>query len=120
MLAAVAALSNKGLCPGLQIASAVETPAVGWVVLPEPEKPVQCLSPDGAKQVTESLRDSGKPFWEYVTSSSAKSQPITWYLAGTLSNWSGTPLAVVVVLEETNPALAQSIGRDALQKAILP
>jgi hypothetical protein len=120
MLAAVAALSNKGLCPGLQIASAVETPAAGWVVLPEPEKPVQCLSPDGAKLVTESLRDSGKPFWEYVTSNSAKTQPITWYLAGTLSNWSGTPLAVVIVLEEANPALAQSIGRDALQKAILP
>ena len=119
MIAAVAALSNKGICPGLQIASAVETPAAGWVVLPEPEKPGQCLSPDGAKQVTESLRDSGKPFWEYVSSSSTKA-PITWYMAGTLSNWSGTPLAVVVVLEEKNPALAKSIGRDALQKAILP
>lgn len=120
MISAVAALSNQGLCPGLQIASAVETPAEGWVVLPEPEKPIQCLPAGGAKRVTESLRDSDKPFWEYEGGGSDKTQLITWYLAGTLTNWSGTPLAVVVVVEETAPAFAKSIGRDILQKAILP
>jgi cell division protein FtsW (lipid II flippase) len=120
MISAAAALSNQGLCPGLQIASAVETPAAGWVVLPELDKQVQCLPADGAERVAESLQDTGKPFWEYVGSGSDKAQPITWFLAGTLPNWSGTPLAVVVVLEEKTPSLAQSIGRDVLQKAIQP
>jgi hypothetical protein len=120
MVSAIAALSNQGLCPKLKIASAVETPAQGWVVLPEPEKPIQCISSVAAEQVTESLRDYGKQFWEYKSSNTDKAQPITWYLAGTLANWSGTPLSVVVVLEETAPSLAQSIGRAVLQQTIQP
>ena len=120
MVSAIAALSNQGFCPKLKIASAVETPAQGWVVLPEPEKPIQCLSSVAAEQVTESLRDDGKQFWEYKSSNTDKAHPITWYLAGTLANWSGTPLSVVVVLEETAPSLAQSIGRAVLQQTIQP
>ena len=39
MAIAAAALSKGGLCPGAQIASAVETPVEGWVVLPGPGEP---------------------------------------------------------------------------------
>lgn len=120
MAIAAAALSKAGLCPGAQIASAVETPLEGWVVLPGPGEPTQCLPADGAARVTEALQDSNKPFWEYKGGGLDKVEPITWYLAGTLSNWSGTPLAVVVVLEENAPGLAASIGRSVLEQAIEP
>ena len=120
MLSAAAAISNQGLCPGLKIANAVETPAQGWVVLPEPEESVQCLPVDGAKRVAESLQNSGKLFWEYQGSSSGNNQALTWYLAGTLPNWSGTPLAVVVILEEESASLAKNIGSAVLQKTIQP
>ena len=120
MLSASSALSNLGICPGLQIASAVETPAQGWVVLPEPDNPLQCLPVDGAKQMAESLSENGKPFWEYNGTNPDKTQPLTWYMAGTLPNWSGSPLAVVVVLEENAPALARNIGNAVLQKSIQP
>jgi cell division protein FtsW (lipid II flippase) len=120
MLAAVAALTNQGKCPGLQIASAVQTPLEGWVVLPEPEKPADCLPANGARQVTEARQDQGQPFWDYTGSGRDKTDPLTWHLAGTLTNWSGTPLALVVVLEENSPSVARTIGRELLQKAIQP
>ena len=120
MVSAIAALSNQGLCPGVQIASAVETPTEGWVILPAPENPIQCLPADDAKRVTESLQSSDKLFWEYTGSGFDKSQPVTWYLAGTLENWSGTPLAVVVILEESAPITAAEIGHGVLQQAIKP
>ena len=120
MLSAAAAFSNLGICPGLQIASAVETPTQGWVILPEPEKPLQCLPAEGAKQMAESMGQSGKPFWEFEAKGAANTQPLTWYMAGTLPNWSGTPLAVVVVLEENTPGLAKDIGSAVLQQSIQP
>ena len=120
MISAIAGLSNQGLCPGLQIASAVEIPAQGWVVMPEPEKPVQCLPVNNIKQELGTLQVQGKPFWEYTSSGMEKNQPITSYESGTLPNWSGTPLAVVVILEENNPVFAKLIGSSVMQKAIQP
>jgi hypothetical protein len=120
MASAVAGLSNQGLCPAPQIASAVETPLEGWVVLPSPGNPIRCLPVDGTKQVTQMLQSKGNLFWEFTSSGTEKSLPVTWYLAGTLSNWSGTPLAIVVVLEANDPALTQKIGRGVLEKAIQP
>ena len=117
---AVAALSNQGLCTGMQIASAVETPSEGWVVLPAPATPTQCVSAEGARLVTQGLQSHGNPFWEYTGTGQDKSHPITWYVAGTLSNWKGTPLAIVVALEESAPARAKEIGSEVLKTAIQP
>lgn len=120
MISAASALSNGGLCTGPQIASAVEIPAEGWVVLPGPGKAVQCLPTEGARRVAEALQGSGKPFWEYKSQGLDQSQPISWYLSGTQPNWSGTPLTIVVVLEENAPTLAETVGRAVLKKAIEP
>jgi hypothetical protein len=120
MVSALTAMSNQGLCTGLQIASAVETPLEGWVVLPGPAAPAQCLPAEGVRRVTQALQGHGTPFWEYTGRGLDKTGPVTWYLAGTLSNWSGTPLSIVVVLEEPSPALAQMIGRKVLQSTIQP
>ncbi len=120
MVSAAAALSNGGLCPGLQIASAVETPTQGWVVLAKKEKSSSCLPLEGIKRVSSALQKEGMLYWENVGSSADKSQSVTWYIAGTLPNWSGTPLAVVVLLEDTVPSMAKEIGREVLQKTIQP
>jgi cell division protein FtsW (lipid II flippase) len=120
MALAAAALSKGGLCPSAQIASAVEIPVEGWVILPGTGEPSQCLPASGAERVAESLHVTDRPFWEYTGNGAGKAQPVTWYIAGTLPNWSGTPLAVVLVLEENAPALAEKIGREVLEKAISP
>ena len=47
-------------------------------------------------------------------------QAVTWFLGGTLPEWGGSPLAVVVLLEENQPAEAQHIGRALLAYYVTP
>ena len=41
-----------------------------------------------------------------------------WFAAGTPTNWSGTPITVVLVLENQHPAKARSIGRAIYNLAV--
>lgn len=120
IIRAGSALSSAGRCPPISLASAVETPRDGWLVLASPGEVVQCLPEAGVRQVAEQLQVPGQPFWAYQSQGSSQVEPVSWYLAGTLPNWSGTPLTVVVVLEENTPNLAETIGSEVLLKAIEP
>ncbi len=120
MALAAAALSNNGLRPSPRLALAVNTLAQGWVIFPSPGEPIQALDASDVQQALSTLTITGKPFWEYSSVDRGAKNPISWYLAGTLTNWQGTPLAVVVLLEENNPQQASLIGRSVLEKAIGP
>jgi hypothetical protein len=41
-------------------------------------------------------------------------------MAGTLPEWNGTPVILVVVLEEDNPKLSEQIGRELFLSTIYP
>jgi hypothetical protein len=60
----------------------------------------------------------GKSYWSHVGQSSLDDSIITWLLAGTLPDWKGTPLALVVTLEENNTFLADYIGDTLLNAAL--
>jgi len=119
MALAAAALTGPGIRPAPWLILAVNTPSEGWVILPAPGKPVTVFRPAAAQQAARALAIEGQPFWEYI---GLRTDPgaIAWYIAGTLPNWQGTPLAVVVALEKDSPAQAQLIGRGVLESAIKP
>jgi hypothetical protein len=120
LVLASAALSNKGIRPVPRLAIAVDTPTQGWVVLPALGDNVQALPIAGGNQVVSSLMVTGRPFWESISSASSNEKTFTWFLGGTLPDWQGTPLAIVVLLEADNPLLVQSIGRALLTLAVQP
>jgi cell division protein FtsW (lipid II flippase) len=120
MALAAATLSNNGIRPAPRLAMAVNTPAQGWVILPALSDPVQALPAEGPRQTAQALMLSGQPFWGWSTSAPSVEKSFTWYLGGTLPDWQGTPLAVVVLLEENNASLAQLIGTNLLQTATSP
>jgi len=119
MALAAATLSDLGILPAPRLAMAVNTPTQGWVILPSLSEPVQALPVASA---AESLMVSGQPFWQASGKGieTQEHKTITWYLAGTLPGWQGTPLAIVVALEEDNPLLAQSIGQTLMKEALRP
>jgi hypothetical protein len=117
MALATAALSNNGVRPAPRIALAVNTPQQGWVILPALGKPVEALPAPFARETAQALAGEN-PYWSYT--SKAGKTPLTWYLAGTLPDWSGTPLALVVLLEENNQTLAEEIGGELLNTALQP
>lgn len=113
---AVAAISNHGIAPAPRIATAVNTPEQGWVVLPVLGESFEAIQPAAAHEAALSLIKQGKPYWSHIGQASLDETIVTWLLAGTVPDWRGAPLALVVVLEENNTFLADYIG-SALMEA---
>jgi cell division protein FtsW (lipid II flippase) len=120
LILAFAPLSNKGIRPAPRIALAVNTPIQGWIILPAISNPLSVMVVAEAQQLAESHQAPDQPFWQLEASSSEKGKSFTWFVAGTLPNWQGTPLTLIVLLEEDNAPLANSIGEALLTKALEP
>ena len=117
MALATASLSNQGIQPAPRIAVAVDTPQQGWVVLPALDEPSQPLPENGVREIVPTYAGENS-FWSFT--GDAKSTPLTWYIAGTPPDWSGAPLALVVVLEENDPETAKEIGHNLLELTLKP
>jgi hypothetical protein len=117
---AAAAMSNHGIRPAPRIALAVNTLQEGWVILPPLGEPSQVIPQEQADETARAYIGSGQAYWEHTGQSVQGDEIVTWFLAGTIPDWQGTPLTVVVVLEEDNIYLAQQAGRDLLQAANNP
>ena len=115
---AAAALSNHGMSPAASIATAVNTPEQGWVVLSAKNQPVEMMQDKAANDAALSFIVDGKPYWSHIGQASINHKTaVTWSIAGTLPSWSGTPLVLVITLEEANAPLAKSIGENILDAA---
>ena len=117
---AAAALSNGGTIPAPRIATAVETPNQGWVVLSAPGTAVNALPATAANAAAGSLVLDGQNHWGASGQAASEESDVTWFIAGTLPNWQAAPLVVTVVLEEDNPGLARQIGQELLIDAMTP
>jgi cell division protein FtsW (lipid II flippase) len=116
LIRAAAAISNNGTCPAGQLVMAVNTPTQGWIILPALGQPAQCLP---AEDVEKLLKEETGSFWSYASSGESEfDSAVAWFIGGTTPGWQGTPLAVVVVLENNNHLQARDIGLSVLEAAI--
>jgi cell division protein FtsW (lipid II flippase) len=115
---AASAISVGGTLPASRITLAVDTPQAGWVVLPTFGTNAQAVGSTSAQNTARQLANQNQPYWETVSSALNGDITNTWYLGGTLPNWTGSPLGLVVLLEEDNPELANQIGSQLLQQAM--
>jgi hypothetical protein len=132
MALAGAALSSGGTRPAARLVVAVDTPQAGWVVLPNLGAPAPVFTKGAADSAVQVLSGglentlpggaaSPLPVWESLARGgpAVEGRPsVTWYLAGTLPAWNGTPVALALILEEDDPALAASIGQAVLRSAL--
>ena len=114
---ATAAISNNGIRPAPQIALAVNTPQQGWVILPALGKSVEAIPSPFARETALNLAGENH-YWSFT--SKLSDAATSWYLAGTLPDWNGTPLALVVLLEEDNRSNAKLIGESLFKAALKP
>lgn len=120
MALAVSTLSNAGVRPAPHIALAVNTPTAGWVILPAQDTPAEVFSAEQARAGIDTLLVKEKPYWEHVSTLNGGKQGFSWYLGGTLPNWAGTPLTLVILLEEENPTLVKQMGRELMETVLKP
>lgn len=115
---AAASLSTGEGIPAPRIAVGVNIPDQGWVVIANgPTQPAISANSPSAVNL---LADTNTPTWHTVGTAWASDRQITWYIGGTLAEWSGTPLAMAVVLEENNPQAALQIGSSLFRSTLLP
>ena len=118
MVLAAAALSDHGMRPAPRIALAVNTPQQGWVILNPLSEPIQALTQEFADTQAAQYIAKGQPYWEQVSSANQDQVEVNWYVAGTPTDWQGTPLTVVVLLEGGDMGLARRIGSEVLKSAL--
>ncbi|HCK66725.1 MAG TPA: hypothetical protein DHW49_10720 [Anaerolineae bacterium] len=116
MSLATSALSNDGIIPAPRIATAVNTLEQGWIVLPALSQPAQVMQAERSNEAVLDFVKSGNPYWSHVGQASLDETIVTWLIAGTLPDWQGVPLALVVVLEENNIPLAEFIGNNLMSE----
>jgi cell division protein FtsW (lipid II flippase) len=117
---AAAALSNHGIVPAPRIASAVNTPEQGWVVLPAAGTPLEAIPASAADEAAQSFIKDGHSYWSHIGRASGDESDVTWFTGGTPPNWQASPLVIVVVLEEDNERLARHIGNELIIDAMNP
>ena len=120
MALAAATLSNDGVRPAPRLAMAVDTPTQGWVILPSLNDPVKVFTSASVANTAQALMVGGQPFWLWNARATQANQTFSWSLGGTLPDWQGAPLVVVVLLENNDPNGAGVIGQNLLVAATRP
>ncbi|MBL8050802.1 MAG: FtsW/RodA/SpoVE family cell cycle protein [Anaerolineales bacterium] len=110
------ALSHDGILPAPRIATAVNTLEQGWVVFPALSQPAQVIQAEKSNEAVLSFVKNANPYWSHVSQASLDDTIVTWLIAGTLPDWQGVPLALVIVLEENNIPLAEFIGNNLMSQ----
>jgi cell division protein FtsW (lipid II flippase) len=120
MAIATGTLSNGGMRPSPRIALAVKIPQQGWVVLPALSQASRVIQPNIANQTIINYALQKQSFWQWTGQAASKNGTYSWFIAGTLPDWQGTPLAVVVLIEGNYPITAEQVGRLLIKSAIKP
>jgi hypothetical protein len=119
MARAAAVLSSDGILPAPHLVVSVDTPQAGWVILPDLSQPVRIFPPGIAARTVDSMTVADMPIWQEIARASAgEGRWLTWYLAGTLPDWKGSPMVLALLIEEDNPSLAVQIGQAIMQAAL--
>jgi hypothetical protein len=116
-----AALSAGGVRPAPVLVMAVNTPTAGWAFLPTAGEPKAVFSEGAALDIVRELNIGDPSLWEKIeVVANPPASSVTWYVGGTLPTWSGTPLAIALLLEEEDAQLARQMGQSLLIQAMQP
>ena len=118
MALATAMLSNNGKRPEPRITTAIHSELQGWIILPS--NPPSTTFLNQSTTAANLLQMSTLPAWQTTATAQTAKGLITWYLSGTIPNWKGAPISLVLLLEEDNPSLAQDIGTTVMKSLLVP
>ena len=119
LVLASAVFSTDGDFPQPVLDMAVNTPQQGWVILSSENK-TSLYSSDIIEKSLDYLSNDNPLIWQVSSQSYTEETVISWFSAGTTSEWQGSPLAVVVMLESDNAKKAAEIGINILQATMNP
>ncbi len=116
---AASALSNDGVLAAPRIVNGYEDESAAWVTLPKLSTGSTAFTAAQVDEITALLQNDTALQWQAVsTTETADGDPITWFVAGSTSNWQGQPYVIVVALETKDPTGATEIGLTLLNQVM--
>ncbi len=118
MAMAASTLSNQGVLPGPRIVNAVEDPQEGWTTVQKLQSNSEVMTSETVNWVNQMLQVENAPYWQVISVvKTIHEEDITWFIAGTSTDWQGQPITTVVLIENDVPELVQEIGRSLIEQA---
>lgn len=120
MALAAATFSADGLQPTPKIVIANQTLSGSWQIVSTTTKSTSIYSRTNAQTVQQLTAMDNLPAWGVVGRGQRGSNKwVTWFIGGTTQDWNGSPLILVLALEQDNPTLASDLGRFVLTQALI-
>ncbi|MDT8897743.1 FtsW/RodA/SpoVE family cell cycle protein [Thermanaerothrix sp. 4228-RoL] len=116
-MAQAVAVLQQGLRPDIHLVGAVKSPQQEWIVLPVGSGTKVELAGRRVQQL-EAWADSNLPIWMAFGRGQSGNKAVVWVLAGTVPSWQGSPLVVVLALEEGTAEEGEQIVREVLTVAL--
>jgi hypothetical protein len=89
-------------------------------VIPARGNPIEAIHPSVVNDALSSFIGEGNNYWSHIGEAQSDESSVTWFIGGTPPNWQAAPLAIAVLLEESNQAEVQRIGQRLLLEATNP
>jgi membrane peptidoglycan carboxypeptidase len=114
---AASIFSNHGQQALPQILSSINTQEEGWIVVSSNES-YRVIPSEEADNMAILMASSEIPGWEMSTQSEDEQGQYTWYIAGTPSNWTSTPIVLVLASENASAEELRQAGRAIFNEII--
>lgn len=117
MAAAYASLSNGGHTVSPILATAYSYGNDQWNLFAA-ENQTKALTGMNTAQSVSLLASPSLPGWSLVSTAINESGNVNWFTAGTPQEWKGTPIVMVVALEDSTSNMAVKIGTEMYNAAV--
>jgi hypothetical protein len=115
MAMVAATITNDGARPAPALVNSYLTPEGNWQALGPGKTVAVVFTPSLSAEIQADLRSSTQTIWYQIGHAWInQEEPLTWYIGGTTPEWSATPLAIAIAIEEDAPDLALTIGNTLL------
>jgi cell division protein FtsW (lipid II flippase) len=115
---AAAELTNGGQKVTPVLVTAYQSTDGNWNLL-NSSATNQSIPNINAKKTVDLLVQGNTPVWKTVAQVVDNKKTVSWYVAGTPSNWQGVPFALVIALEDNTAAQAELIGNQLINEIIV-
>ena len=110
-----ATVTNKGLFSDPRLVNSYFDDDGEWKTFEDVLSSYQAIPESIATQIQDRLAAEEAKIWYQMGHSLTKDQGIlTWLIGGNTSSWTGSPLALAILVEDSAPQLAQDIARQLL------
>ena len=110
-----ATVTNNGLFSDPRLVNSYRDDDGEWKTFENVLSSYQAIPHSITTQIQDRLSAEEAKIWYQMGHSSTEDQPsLTWLIGGNTSSWTGSPLAIAILVEDSAPQLAQDIARQLL------